>query len=91
MQPKPNTLSAEFPDAEIAALAYSYFEADGRTNGHDLEHWLRAERQLASTRKPKPDAEKTRIPGQADPGEHRSVRPAGRTTRGPGGRRATGS
>jgi hypothetical protein len=32
--------------AEIAALAYSFWEAGGRLDGNALEHWLRAEREL---------------------------------------------
>ena len=31
---------------EIAALAYSYWEARGRQGGSQLEDWLRAEREL---------------------------------------------
>jgi len=35
------------PDAEtlakIAHLAHTYWEAEGRPEGRDLEHWLRAE------------------------------------------------
>lgn len=37
---------------EIAALAYSFFETTGRLDGHDLEHWLRAEEQLTKGRSP---------------------------------------
>jgi hypothetical protein len=31
---------------EIASLAYSYWEARGRTGGSAWEDWLRAEREL---------------------------------------------
>jgi Protein of unknown function (DUF2934) len=31
---------------QIARLAYSYWEARGRTHGSALEDWLRAERDL---------------------------------------------
>jgi len=31
---------------EIAAVAYSYWEARGRVDGHALDDWLRAEREL---------------------------------------------
>ncbi|MGP8246560.1 MAG: DUF2934 domain-containing protein [Bryobacteraceae bacterium] len=31
---------------EIAALAYSYWEAAGRRSGRDWEDWFRAEREL---------------------------------------------
>lgn len=31
---------------EIALLAYSFYEMGGRQNGHDLDDWLAAERQL---------------------------------------------
>lgn len=32
---------------EIAVVAYSFFEAAGHVDGHDLEHWLRAQEQLS--------------------------------------------
>lgn len=40
--------SSTSPDksAQIASLAYRYFEESGRVHGHDLEHWLRAEKEL---------------------------------------------
>ena len=37
-------------DAEIAKLAYSYWEARGRKHGSALEDWLRAERELHARR-----------------------------------------
>lgn len=42
-----DTHRAEPTNEETAALAYSFFEASGRLNGHDLEHWLRAKEQLS--------------------------------------------
>jgi phage tail tape-measure protein len=30
----------------IALRAWSYYELDGKVDGHDLEHWLRSEREL---------------------------------------------
>jgi hypothetical protein len=44
---KQNTHHAEPANEEIAALAYSFFEIEGRLGGHDLEHWLRAKQQLS--------------------------------------------
>ena len=32
----------------IAERAWKYFEGDGRTDGHDLDDWLRAERDLVN-------------------------------------------
>jgi hypothetical protein len=32
---------------EIARLAYCQYESRGRQDGHDIEDWLRAERELA--------------------------------------------
>jgi Protein of unknown function (DUF2934) len=32
---------------EIEVRAYELYEACGCENGHDLEHWLEAERQLS--------------------------------------------
>jgi hypothetical protein len=33
------------PD-EIARLAYQFYETNGRQDGHDVEDWLSAEREL---------------------------------------------
>ena len=44
---KHDTHPAEPANEEIAVLAYSIFEASGRLDGHDLEHWLRAREQLS--------------------------------------------
>jgi hypothetical protein len=37
------------PHAEIAALAYEYWEKSGRQPGHAQEHWLKAEAKLRAT------------------------------------------
>jgi len=34
---------------DVARRAYELFEERGREPGHDLEHWLDAERQLSQT------------------------------------------
>lgn len=31
---------------EIAQLAFSFYEARGRQDGHDIEDWVRAEQEL---------------------------------------------
>jgi len=36
---------------EIARLAYSHWERQGRPQGSDLQHWLRAERELRALRR----------------------------------------
>ena len=36
--------------AEIAKRAYSSWELEGRPTGRDIEHWLRAEAELETTR-----------------------------------------
>ncbi|MGH7230291.1 MAG: DUF2934 domain-containing protein [Nitrospiraceae bacterium] len=36
--------------ARIAELAYSFYEQDGYSHGHHLEHWLKAEQQMRSRR-----------------------------------------
>jgi len=38
------------PEHEIAALAYSYWEALGRQHGSAWEDWFRAERELKARR-----------------------------------------
>lgn len=35
-----------FSTDKIAARAYEIWQASGRTDGHDQEHWLQAEREL---------------------------------------------
>ena len=41
------TSDSECPSrAEIARLAYEFYEMHGRQDGRDLDHWLSAERQL---------------------------------------------
>lgn len=35
---------------EIAAQAWDYYEADGRMDGRDLDHWLRSENELKTRR-----------------------------------------
>jgi len=47
---KHNSKSVKPAYEEIAARAYSFFEAAGRLDGHDLEHWLLAEKQLSNRR-----------------------------------------
>ena len=47
---KHNSQSVKPANEEIAARAYSFFEAAGRLDGHDLEHWLLAEKQLSNRR-----------------------------------------
>jgi outer membrane protein TolC len=38
--------SAEVTEENIAQRAYSLYEARGRQQGHDLDDWLQAEREL---------------------------------------------
>ena len=47
---KQNSQSVRPAYEEIAARAYSFFEAAGRLDGHDVEHWLMAEKQLSDKR-----------------------------------------
>jgi hypothetical protein len=37
-------------DADVARLAYERYEARGREDGHALEDWLDAERELTAVR-----------------------------------------
>jgi hypothetical protein len=42
-----HTVDAERPSkAEIARLAYDFYEMRGRRDGHDVDDWLSAEREL---------------------------------------------
>jgi len=41
---------------DIALRAYVMFEQEGFTHGHDVEHWLMAERELATVQVVEPRA-----------------------------------
>jgi hypothetical protein len=61
----PTQLKTGSPHAEIAALAYEYWEKSGRQPGHAHEHWLKAEASLrASARLPDSRAALTPAPGK---------------------------
>lgn len=44
--PRTTTRPTPASHEAIAARAYELFERDGHSHGHDLDHWLEAERQL---------------------------------------------
>lgn len=51
----PNSPEAAAPQIsaeQIARRAYELFVARGRAEGHDLEDWLQAERELSLARRP---------------------------------------
>ncbi len=48
------------PDREIAMAAYYIWEREGRPHGHELDHWLSAERKVRHL----VDADKTRNPAR---------------------------
>ena len=87
MHTAPNPTSTESLDGAIALLAYSFFEKDGRRDGHDLEHWLCAEGQLVPNRQLKTESGKIRTSSHADPQANPSVRPIGGRSRKTGGSR----
>ena len=39
-------------EAEIAALAYRFYEEEGRPEGKASDHWLRAEREIRTQSEP---------------------------------------
>jgi hypothetical protein len=39
-------------EAEIAALAYRFYEEEGRPEGMASDHWLRAEREIRTHSRP---------------------------------------
>ena len=39
-------------EAEIAALAYRFYEEEGRPEGRSSDHWLRAEREIWTQSQP---------------------------------------
>ena len=44
--PLPGTAADAPNEDDIARLAYSYYEEEGRPEGFAAEHWLRAEQNL---------------------------------------------
>ena len=54
LRPDPSRLPGH---DEVAALAYALFLRNGAQHGHDLDHWLAAERELLSRVDPRPSAE----------------------------------
>ena len=53
-QPKPRSNGAT--DTSVAERAYAIWESEGKPEGHDMEHWLRAEAEAARKPKTKPAA-----------------------------------
>ena len=45
-----NARSLTVTDEDIAQRAYALYEARGREEGHDLDDWLQAERELLEER-----------------------------------------
>lgn len=47
--PTPHPQAAQpLPSEKVAARAYQIWQASGRPNGRDQEHWFQAERELRS-------------------------------------------
>lgn len=53
--PPPARSAGELPSERIAARAYEIWQASGRPEGHDQEHWFQAERELRSSRAGRPN------------------------------------
>ena len=83
--PQPQATTTRPTHEQIAALAYQFWEKGGHRPGHDLEYWLRAEKQLSSPSQPKPVTSVTSAPGQPSSIEPRqsSTLGAPRPTNGP--------
>lgn len=43
----PKTTNLTVSDAEISLRAYQIWEAEGKPNGKDFEHWLKAKAELS--------------------------------------------
>ncbi len=61
---------------EIAHLARQIWEWEGRQSGHDLEYWLRAERQLLTRR-----TDEARAAADSAAGSTGSIRSSSRAIR----------
>ena len=62
-----------FNSDEIATRAYQIYEREGRTDGRDMDHWLRAERELREERSKAGTAGE--IAGRLEPDRGQSSRP----------------
>ncbi len=49
-RPKPSAREERPADGDIAARAYSLYLDRGRQDGHDVDDWLQAERELRTPR-----------------------------------------
>ena len=58
---------------QIAARAFEIWEQEGRPSGHETEHWLRAERELAHANSRSP--ERTAPQKQTQPSRGRESAP----------------
>ncbi|MEO6992943.1 MAG: DUF2934 domain-containing protein [Lacunisphaera sp.] len=88
MNPNPNFSATNPLRDEIERLAYSFFERDSRRDGHDLEHWLCAEAQLAPNQPFNATLKNPDVPSRRSSGNH-PVRPTGRQSRKVGSPRST--
>jgi hypothetical protein len=48
---KPRARKATFTTSDVARLAYDFYLARGCEPGHDVEDWIRAERELGTALK----------------------------------------
>ena len=62
-QPKPRSNGATGPS--VAERAYAIWESEGKPDGHDMEHWLRAEAESAPRAKAKSAANPRRPAAKA--------------------------
>ena len=44
--PRPTYVSEQQTDADVSRRAFEFYEARGCDDGHDVEDWLQAEREL---------------------------------------------
>jgi len=52
-------------DGPIRTRAYAIWEAEGRPNGRDLDHWLQAEAENGKPRRRAPAAPRAKAPAKA--------------------------
>jgi hypothetical protein len=49
IEKKPSTLAPKSDEPTVQQRAYELYEQRGRTDGHDLDDWLQAEREIKGT------------------------------------------
>lgn len=62
--PQPSSPAADLCQEDIARRAYELYRDGHSEDGHDIDHWLRAEHELRAAQEPRAVAKPDRRTGQ---------------------------